>query len=73
MALLNSCKQASRTKPLTIILRGLSSETPSTPAKKESSEIVAPETPRDVLVADVISGAPGQYFSSHFLVSFTVT
>ncbi|KAF8349462.1 Ndufs4, NADH dehydrogenase Fe-S protein 4 [Amanita rubescens] len=63
MALLNSCKQASRTtglKPLTIILRGLSSEIPSTPAKKESSEIVAPETPRDVLVADVISGAPAE-------------
>lgn len=32
----------------------------STPAeKKESSEIVAPEPVREVLVADVISGAPG--------------
>jgi len=31
----------------------------STPVeKKESSEIVAPEPAREVLVADVISGAP---------------
>ena len=74
MALLNSCRQvalASRTvglQSLTLISRGLSSEPPSTSAK-ESSEIIAPEAPRDVLVADVISGAPGQphagRFSSH--------
>ena len=43
--------------------RGLSAQAPST-TTKESSEIVAPEAPRDVLVADVISGAPGQRHAS---------
>ncbi|KAF8627480.1 hypothetical protein AX17_006292 [Amanita inopinata Kibby_2008] len=67
MSLLNSCKQsvlASRTlgfKPLAALSRGVTSES-SAPVKKseakESSEIVAPEAPRDVMVADVISGAP---------------
>ncbi|KAK2465348.1 hypothetical protein APHAL10511_002702 [Amanita phalloides] len=63
MALLNIYKQgilASRTvglKPLATFHRTFSSEIP---AKKEPSEIVAPEAPRDVLVADVISGAPAE-------------
>ncbi|KAF8634132.1 hypothetical protein AX15_001064 [Amanita polypyramis BW_CC] len=65
MALLNLCKhpvlklRTVKPEPLRILSRAVASESPSTPStKKESSEIVAPEAPRDVLVADMISGAP---------------
>ncbi|PFH54094.1 hypothetical protein AMATHDRAFT_186907 [Amanita thiersii Skay4041] len=50
-------------KPIITISRGLSTG-PSTPvekpAVKDASDIVTPEAPRDVLVADVISGAPSE-------------
>lgn len=42
---------------LTVLGRGIAND--SIPAKNKSSEIVAPEPVREVLVADVISGAPG--------------
>jgi len=72
MSLLQACKHAghnirgSLTRPTTMTLaRALVTESaPSeaaTPTKKDSSDIIAPvEPPRDVLVADVISGAPSQ-------------
>ncbi|KAM6494364.1 NADH-ubiquinone oxidoreductase 21kDa subunit [Amanita muscaria] len=64
MSLLNAWKQAALTsrstglKHLITSTRLVSSESSSTPANKKSGEIVTPEAPRDVLVADVISGAP---------------
>lgn len=62
MSLLRACIQAtpaSRKATLqcaSTLSRGMAND--STPVKKESSEIVAPEPAREVLVADVISGAP---------------
>jgi NADH dehydrogenase (ubiquinone) Fe-S protein 4 len=62
MSLLRACVQATspyRKVPLqcgSLLSRGMANE--STPAKKDSSEIVAPEPAREVFVADVISGAP---------------
>lgn len=65
MSLLRACVQATsacKKAPLqcvSTLSRGMAND--STPAaKKESSEIVAPEPVREVLVADVISGAPSE-------------
>lgn len=69
MSLFRVCKQAAlvsnRTnlKPLPALSRALTTDTaPSAEANtKETSDIAAPaQPPRDVMVADVISGAPGE-------------
>ena len=63
MSLLRACLQTSsiysraHLRSLTVLGRGMANN--STPTKNKSSEIVAPEPVREVLVADVISGAPG--------------
>ena len=63
MSLFRACLQASsiytraQVQCISVLGRGMAND--SIPAKKESSEIVAPEPVREVLVADVISGAPG--------------
>ncbi|KAL9710983.1 ndufs4 NADH dehydrogenase Fe-S protein subunit [Leucoagaricus gongylophorus] len=64
MSLFRACLQASsiytraQVQCTSVLGRGMAND--SIPAKKESSEIVAPEPVREVLVADVISGAPGE-------------
>ncbi|KXN88288.1 NADH-ubiquinone oxidoreductase 21 kDa subunit, mitochondrial [Leucoagaricus sp. SymC.cos] len=66
MSLLRACVQASSTckkAPLqcvSMLIRGMANDSATPATKKESSEIVAPEPAREVLVADVISGAPGE-------------
>ena len=63
MSLLRACLQTSsiysraHLRSLTVLGRGMANN--SIPTKNKSSEIVAPEPVREVLVADVISGAPG--------------
>jgi NADH dehydrogenase (ubiquinone) Fe-S protein 4 len=50
-------------KPSITLVRFTSSEpssTPTTNATKKPGEIITPGAPRDVLVADVISGAPAE-------------
>jgi len=62
MSLLRACLQTSsiysraQFQCLTVLGRGMVNDSIS--KKNESSEIVAPEPVREVLVADVISGAP---------------
>ncbi|KAG5651657.1 hypothetical protein H0H81_007937 [Sphagnurus paluster] len=63
MSLLQACRLARAPVLRSAISRGVATEaTPSAPeTKKEPSEILAPiHPPRDVMVADVISGAPSQ-------------
>ncbi|KAG5648367.1 hypothetical protein DXG03_004939 [Asterophora parasitica] len=63
MSLLQACRLTTRGSILrapAALSRGLATDS-ATAEKKESSDIVAPvQPPRDVLVADVISGAPSQ-------------
>ncbi|KAF9452979.1 hypothetical protein P691DRAFT_720832 [Macrolepiota fuliginosa MF-IS2] len=65
MSLLRACVQATaacKRAPLQCVStfgRGMANDSIPAP-KKESSEIVAPEPVREVLVADAISGAPSQ-------------
>ncbi|KAF5360774.1 hypothetical protein D9756_004692 [Leucocoprinus leucothites] len=64
MSLLRACVQAtSKRVPLqcaTMRSRGMTNNSTPATTNKESSEIVAPEPAREVLVADVISGAPNE-------------
>ncbi|KAG6812567.1 hypothetical protein H0H92_002219 [Tricholoma furcatifolium] len=64
MSFLQACRLTTRGSILrspTTLSRGLATDstTPTTVEKKQSSDIV-PQPARDVLVADVISGAPGE-------------
>ncbi|KAF9817279.1 hypothetical protein IEO21_03539 [Rhodonia placenta] len=62
MSALRACKQALPRQPLGKAFnaaRAFSTDTPPAKAQEQQSEI-APAPPRDVVTADIVSGAPGE-------------